>query len=196
MSIKNLIISTHNYGKLNEYKSFFKNLPFNITSAADHNLPEPEETGEDFEDNAILKARASAKITNIMSLGEDSGLIIDSLNGFPGIKTGRWAKEQGGYEQAFKNLEGMLIGKDHSAYFYCAIAIYNPENNHIEIFSGTMNGVLRFPASGSNGFGYDPIFVPDSFDQTLAELNPEIKMQISHRSKCLEQVKNYFHNFR
>jgi len=188
MRFKHLVIASHNPGKLREYKGLFDKFGVEVASAGDLNLPEPEETGTTFQENAELKAKYVGDLTKSVSLGDDGGLVIPALGGHPGIKSARWAKEIGGFKQAHLALEKMLEGKSKDAYFHLVLALYDPDTEITQYFEGKCPGKLSFPARGDEGFGYDPIFIPEGYEQTFAELGVEVKKQVSHRARALKAL--------
>lgn len=186
-----LLIASHNAGKLQEYGRYFSALPVKVLSATDVQVPEPEETGTTFEENALLKAKHAADHSQILALGDDGGLVIDALEGFPGLRSGRWAKEVGGFEAAFKELEERLKGRPSKASFQCVVSLYCPKSKESKSFQGRVDGHLSFPPEGERLFGYDPIFVPEGHTRPLAALGLEVKMKISHRAHCMTQVRSF-----
>lgn len=179
-----LVVASHNKGKVREIADLLKAFDFDVVSAGDLNLPEPEETGSTFAENALLKAHAAAKASGFAALADDSGLCVNALNGEPGIYSARWAGPTKDFSIAMKEVEDRLgDAPDRSAYFICVLALAWPDGR-AEIFEGRVDGTLTFPARGEKGFGYDPIFVPDSFENTFAEMEPESKKAISHRAKA------------
>jgi XTP/dITP diphosphohydrolase len=152
-------------------------------------LPEPEETGLTFEDNAILKARAAADASGIAALADDSGLSVDALGGAPGIYSARWAGETKDFNAAMVRVGRELTAAntaDTSAKFVCVLALAEPHGK-VETFRGEVHGRLVFPPRGTKGFGYDPIFVADGMDETFGEIDPARKHSISHRAKAFEK---------
>lgn len=187
----NLVISSHNKNKISEYNILLNDLNIELYSALQLGIEEPEETGSSFEENALIKAKISGDATGKLSIGEDSGLLINSLEGFPGIRSGRWAKEVGGYKLAFKELESLLENKPLDAYFQIVIALYCPNQKDSKIFQSRLDGFLKFPPKGNQGFGYDPIFVPKGYNKSLSELGQDVKRTLSHRAKCCKLLKDY-----
>jgi XTP/dITP diphosphohydrolase len=183
-----LVIATHNIAKINEYKSLFYNTPVILKTAIELGVSEPEENGKTFAENAYIKAENAANKTGILSLGEDSGLTIKALNGFPGVITGRWAKDIGGYKKAFKELAKKLDGLSKNASFQCTIVLICPKQGQIHEFSESVDGILDFSFINGEGFGYDPIFVPEGYNKTFAQLTMTTKNQISHRGKCCRKL--------
>ena len=185
-----LIVASHNQGKVREIKALLG--PHGITplSAADLGLPEPEETGATFIANAELKARAAADAGKHPALADDSGLWVDALGGNPGIYSARWAGPSKDFRIAMARVEKELLAKgatDFTARFVCALSIAMPQGE-IKSFEGEVHGKLTFPARGTLGFGYDPIFIPDGWDQTFGEIDPQVKIDMSHRAKAFEKL--------
>ncbi len=193
-----LIIASHNQGKVREIRALLDPFGIEPVSAAELDLPEPEETGTTFAENALLKARASAEGANCVALSDDSGLCVTALNNAPGVYTADWA-EAASYEggpgrdwyMAMGKVEGKLaeLGPetDRSAYFICTLALAWPDG-HSEIFEGRAQGNLIWPPRGTLGFGYDPVFQPLGFDQTFAELDPQQKHDMSHRADAFKKL--------
>lgn len=176
-----LLVASHNKGKVREIEELLAPLGFDVQSAA--GLPEPEETGLTFEDNAILKARAAADASGITALADDSGLAVDALDGAPGIHSARWAGPSKDFTAAMARVERELAGRDASAKFVCVLAFAKP-HGEVKTYRGEVRGRLVFPPRGSKGFGYDPIFVADGMRETFGEIDPALKHSISHRAKA------------
>jgi XTP/dITP diphosphohydrolase len=182
-----LILATHNAGKVREIGAMLA--PFNVAvkSAGELNLPEPEETETTFIGNAKLKALAAATAAGIPALADDSGLCVNGLNGDPGIYSARWAGPGKDFGVAMDKVNTALgDNPDRSAFFMCALALAWPDG-HCETFAGRIDGALVWPARGLNGFGYDPIFVPDGFAVTFGEMDPDAKHAMSHRARAFAQ---------
>lgn len=149
-----------------------------------------EETGTTFIENAKLKAETISQKTKLPTIADDSGFCIKALNNEPGLYSARYAEAQGGYDNTFNILEERLKDKDRDASFVCVIAFARPDKP-TEIFEGICNGFVNFPKRGDNGFGYDPIFVPNGMGRTFAELSDDEKCEISHRGLALEKFIEY-----
>ena len=196
-SEKKLIIASHNQGKVEEIRALVLPLGIEVVSAGECDLPEPEETGTTYIENAELKARAAADASGLPSLSDDSGLSVTALGGDPGIYSARWAGPEKNFATAMQRVESELQKQavagttDRSASFVCALTICWPDG-HTESVEGHVHGNLVWPPRGDNGFGYDPIFVPNGHHQTFGEVNPEWKHSVSHRAiafkKLLKQV--------
>jgi XTP/dITP diphosphohydrolase len=188
-----LVIATHNKGKLREFGSLLGFYVKDIVSAGDLGLPEPEETGANFAENAILKARAAAKRTGSPALADDSGLCVNALKGAPGIFSARWGGSTRDFDIAMKRVNDEIGDvKDRSAYFICVLALTWPDG-HSETVEGRVDGEIIWPPRGEGGMGYDPVFVPAGHHHTFAEMPPEEKDALSHRGKAVrELIRNCF----
>lgn len=193
-----LIIASHNQGKVREIRALLAPFGIEPVSVGELNLPEPEETGTTFAENALLKARASAEGANCVALSDDSGLCVTALNGAPGVYTADWAEAdtyEGGpgrdWYMAMGKVEGKLaeLGPDidRSAHFVCTLALAWPDG-HSEVFEGSVQGHLVWPPRGELGFGYDPVFQPIGFKQTFSELDPLQKHDMSHRADAFDKL--------
>ena len=185
---KRLIIASHNQGKVAEFRELLAPLGIDIKSAGDLHLSEPEETGVSFIENAELKALAAATNSGIPALADDSGLVVSALGGEPGIYSARWAGPEKDFAAAMALVEDKLgDSQDRSAYFAAALSLAWPDG-HTESIEGRVTGNLSFPPRGDNGFGYDPIFIADGYDQTFGEMKAAEKHRISHRSNAFDQL--------
>lgn len=190
-----ILIASRNSGKIKEYRELLRDLPLAILSLADDNfsgLPEVEETGQTFRENALLKARAAAGATGLMALADDSGLEVDYLQGAPGVYSSRYAgpgnDDQANNDKLLKALAGVPL-QQRGGRFRCVIALVAPGGK--EFFSeGVCAGRIAFQPSGSKGFGYDPLFLIPSLEKTLAELGPEVKNRISHRAQAIGAMRD------
>lgn len=192
-----LLIATTNKGKVKEIEVLLQQHPINLVSLDQYTCEEPEENGNSFQENAKIKAGYYGKHTGIPSLADDSGLVIPQLDGQPGIYSARWAGENKDFSLAMNIIKEKLFEKNggeyhinDKAYFVCALTIYWPEDDHFETFEGQLHGKLQFPPIGENGFGYDPIFIPEGYTKTLAELEPSLKNSISHRQNAFQKLVN------
>ncbi|MEG3151867.1 RdgB/HAM1 family non-canonical purine NTP pyrophosphatase [Sphingomonas sp. ZT3P38] len=185
-----LVIASHNQGKVREILEMLAPYGIEPVSAADLDLPEPEETGTTFLANAELKALQAADLTGLPALADDSGLCVDALNGDPGIFSARWAGESKDFRVAMQRVNDAIeaTGPDASrdAHFICVLALAWPDG-HVEWFEGRVDGTLVWPPRGTGGFGYNPIFMPIGSDQTFAEM-PDAKKAISHRARAFEEM--------
>lgn len=185
--MRQILIATHNQGKLAEFVSLLAPLGVTAISAGGLGLPEPEETGTSFVENAQLKARAASRAANMPALADDSGISIAALENGPGIFSARYAA--GDYPAAFTRIIAAASQKNEwRARFTCALCLAQPDGS-TATYIGQADGRIAKAPSGAGGFGYDPIFIPHGHEQTFAELGPEMKDKISHRAKAFEQLK-------
>ncbi|HPF78053.1 MAG TPA: RdgB/HAM1 family non-canonical purine NTP pyrophosphatase [Alphaproteobacteria bacterium] len=200
MKIETLVIATHNKGKVAEFEKLLAGTGIILKSAADFNLPEPEETEETFVGNALLKARAAVEMTGLPCLADDSGLEISILDGAPGVYSARWAETPSGerdfnfamqrvHDAVAKSKAGPINGTQ-TANFRAVLALVFP-GGQFELFEGWMDGRLCWPPRGDNGHGYDPIFVPDNYDISFAEMTAEEKNKTSHRGFAVQKFRDY-----
>jgi len=185
-----LVAATHNPGKVVELAALLDGR-FDIASAGELGVSEPDETESTFVGNALLKARHSAQVTGRIALADDSGLSVAALDGAPGIYSARWAGPGKDFALAMRKVEERLEaveGEDFSAWFTCALAVAWPDGPGV-VFEGRVDGRLVFPGRGTNGFGYDPIFAAHGHDQTFGEMAPAAKDAISHRARAFAQLK-------
>ena len=181
-----LVVASHNPGKVREIRDLVAPHGLKTLGAAELGLPEPDETGTTFAENAILKAEAAARASGLPALSDDSGLVIDALGGAPGIYSARWAGPDKDFRIAFARIEEELKksdSPDRRAHFVCALALAAP-GEKTEVFEGRVFGSLTFPPRGDKGFGYDPIFLPEAHRFTFGEMNPDAKHAISHRARA------------
>jgi XTP/dITP diphosphohydrolase len=185
-----LVVASHNPGKVREIAALLDGLAGPVSAASDHGVPEPEETGETFAENAALKAHAVARATGRIALADDSGLVIPALDGAPGIYSARWAGPSKDFavamDKVFEALGGKAEGQD--AHFACALCLAWPDG-HEEAVQGTVHGALTWPPRGDQGFGYDPIFVPSGYRETFGEMPPAQKHAMSHRAEAFAALK-------
>ena len=193
-----LVIATHNAGKLKEISALFAPYGVNCISAGSLGLPEPDETGKTFVENALIKARAAAENSGLPALADDSGLCVAALDDAPGVYTADWAERQWfegppgrDWYMAMGKVEGLLAEKgpqaDRSCWFACVLAIAWPDGESA-VYEGRADGTLTWPPRGTMGFGYDPVFVPLGGNLTFAELQPEEKHRISHRADAFARL--------
>ena len=185
-----LVVATHNGGKARELAEILDGR-FEIVSAGELGLPEPEETEATFAGNALLKARAAADASGLIALADDSGLSVKALDGAPGIYSARWAGPEKDFAMAMKKVEERLEeagAEDFSAWFTSALAVAWPHGPAV-VVEGRVDGTLTFPPRGDRGFGYDPIFVPEGLSQTFGEIEPATKDDMSHRARAFEKLK-------
>ena len=185
-----LVLASHNKGKLREIAALFKGRPFAVTSAADHDVPEPDETEDSFAGNALLKAHHTVAATGKPAIADDSGLVVPVLNGAPGIYSARWAGPNRDFIMAMQKVNGSLAtagGTDRRAHFICVLALAWPDG-HFELFEGRVEGELVWPPRGDRGFGYDPMFVAAGHDLTFGEMDPQEKLDIGHRADAFAKL--------
>lgn len=186
---KTLLIASNNKHKITELKKILENSNFKVISMSEAGFcHEIDETGTTFEENAILKAKAIALEKHTFVFADDSGLEVEALDNRPGVYSARYAGDGASDRDRIDKLLGELKGKtNRKARFVCVIAISAP-NGQVETFRGEVHGKIVDDPKGSHGFGYDPVFVPDGFSQTFAELGAEIKNKISHRAKATQKM--------
>ena len=185
-----LVIASHNAGKVREIRELLGPYGIEPVSAADLDLPEPEETGTTFVANAELKALQAADLSGLPALADDSGLCVDALRGDPGIFSARWAGPDKDFGVAMRLVEerlGAIDDAPRDAHFVCALALAWPDG-HVEWFEGRVDGTLVWPPRGQNGFGYDPMFLPDGETLTFGEMAPEAKTPLTHRAAAFRQL--------
>ncbi len=193
---KKIVIASHNKGKVKEIAELIAPLGLSVVSAAEMNVDEPEETGLTFAENAILKALNTAEKTGLPALADDSGLAIPELGGAPGIYSARWAGADKNFDAAFTRIKKELAEKNIpnangvAAYFVCALCLALPDKT-TQVFEGRIDGTLTFPPRGEHGFGYDPIFIPEKYDITFAEMDSAKKHAMSHRARAFEKFLRY-----
>jgi XTP/dITP diphosphohydrolase len=185
-----LVVATHNPGKARELAEILENR-FQLVTAGELGLPEPEETDSTFIGNALLKARAAADASGLPALADDSGLSVAALGGAPGVYSARWAGPERDFYAAMRKVEERLAeieGEDLAAWFTCALALAWPDGPAV-VVEGRVDGDLAFPPRGTRGFGYDPIFVPAGRDLTFGEMEPAEKDAMSHRARAFAKLK-------
>ncbi len=190
--MQTLLLATSNLHKLEEFRAIFSDMPLRLLSLSDIQLAiDVEETGITFAENAKLKARTYAQMSNMLTLADDSGLEIDALEGAPGVQSARYLGSETSYEERFRvileQLKGLPLDK-RSARFRCVIALVEP-SGYIRMVEGVVEGVIADSPRGSNGFGYDPIFFIPELGKTFAELEPEHKNRISHRARAAQSAR-------
>lgn len=203
LSGRRIVVASHNSGKLKEIAELIAPFGFEARSAAEYNLPEPEETGTTFEENAYIKAHAAALATGLPALSDDSGMCADALGGQPGVYTANWAETADGkrdFGVAMQKVEDLLRQKgatapsDRTARFVAVICLCWPDG-HAEYYRGEAEGHLVWPPRGNLGFGYDPVFMPNGYDRTFGEMTAEEKHgwkpgqaeALSHRARAFQQ---------
>jgi len=202
LDTKTIIVASHNAGKIREIEDLIGPFGFSAKSAAELNFEEPDETGTTFEENATIKALASAKASGLPALSDDSGLVIDALDGAPGVYTANWAETADGtrdFSMAMEKVEKALAEKgatearDRTARFVSVLCLAWPDG-HTELFRGEVEGHVVWPPRGQKGFGYDPVFQPEGYETTFGEMSAEEKhgwkpgdaAALSHRARAFK----------
>ena len=191
---KDLVLATHNFGKIEEFKHLFGKVNFNIKDIGQYAGKTPEETGGSFWANSLIKAREATKLTGLVSLADDSGLCVDILNGAPGIYSADWAIKRDGsrdFDFATNKLLREIKKNDFegpcAAYFICSLILYWPDN-HFEKFEGKIYGEIIWPGKGERGHGYDPVFLPNGYKETFGQMDRWKKNRISHRGLAVNKL--------
>jgi len=185
-----LVIATHNPGKLAEMRELLAPYGIDAISAGELDLPEPDEDGMSFRDNARIKAEAAAKATGLPAFADDSGLVVDALDGAPGIHSARWAGPEKNFRRAMETIEvklyecGATAPEKRKAHFVSALCVAWPDG-HVEDFEARIDGTLVWPPRGDKGFGYDPMFLPDCHTRTFGEMSSDEKHGLPPRGKGL-----------
>ena len=188
-----LVIASHNSGKIREIRDLLKPFGVGVRSSADFGLSEPDETEETFAGNARIKAHYSAGATRLPALADDSGIEVDALDGAPGVHTADWAETPDGrdFDQAMTRtwtmLEECRAPRPRTARFRCTLCLAWPDG-HDEIFEGKAEGRVVWPMRGTRGFGYDPMFVPNGESETFGEMDPARKHSMSHRADAFAKL--------
>ena len=186
-----LVAATHNPGKAKELAALLDGR-FEVLAAGTLGLPEPDETETTFVGNALLKARHAADLSGQIALADDSGMSVAALDGAPGIYSARWAGPGKDFAVAMDKVAERIEetgSEDRSAWFTCALAVAWPNGGPAVVVQGEVHGTLTFPPRGDRGFGYDPIFIPNGYDQTFGEMEPAAKDAMSHRAVAFEKLK-------
>ena len=191
-----VVIATHNAGKLKEMRELLAPHGVEAISAGELDLPEPDETGVTFAENAFIKAHAAAMKSGLPSFADDSGLCVEALGGDPGLDSARWAGPEKDFNAAMAKVEaglqdkGAVAPSQRHAWFISALSVVWPDEHEVAV-EGRVNGVLIWPPRGKAGFGYDPMFLPDGFDRTFGEMTAEEKhglpphgLGLSHRARA------------
>lgn len=203
LDTKTIVVASHNAGKIREIEDLIGPFGFSARSAAELKFEEPDETGTTFEENATIKALASAKAAGLPALSDDSGLVIDALDGAPGVYTANWAEKEDGtrdFAMAMEKVEkalaerGATEAKDRTARFVSVLCLAWPDG-HTELFRGEVEGHVVWPPRGTQGFGYDPVFRPDGYETTFGEMSAQEKhgwkpgdaAALSHRARAFKR---------
>lgn len=193
MKLSKILFASHNAGKIAEIKNMLAPLKINVISALDVSLPDVEETGKTFAENSLLKSQTIAKELGIPCIADDSGLCVDALNGAPGVYSARYAPNRDFDKGIDKLLTEMKQSDDKSrkAHFSCVVSLAYPDGSY-KLFEGRVDGTIAFERmDGQEGFGYDPVFVPDGYDCSFAQMSKEEKNKISHRGRAMQKFKEY-----
>lgn len=185
-----LVVATHNPGKARELTQILENR-FELVTAGQLGLPEPEETETTFVGNALLKARAAAEASGLVALADDSGLSVAAIGGDPGVYSARWAGPDKDFALAMRAVRDRIEASgssDRSCWFTCALAVAWPGGPGL-VVEGRVDGSFAWPPRGDRGFGYDPIFQPDGFSETFGEMDPAAKDAMSHRARAFAKLK-------
>jgi XTP/dITP diphosphohydrolase len=182
-----LIIASHNPGKVVEIGALLAPYRIETIGAGALGLPEPEEIETTFEGNAALKAHAATKASGLPALADDSGLVVPALGGAPGIYSARWTGPTKDFHVAMERVHRELGDKDRRAHFVAVLALAWPDGE-VALFRGEVHGNLTWPPRGERGFGYDPIFIADGYDETFGEIDPDLKHRISHRARAFGKL--------
>jgi XTP/dITP diphosphohydrolase len=195
MKFKEIVFASHNRGKIAEVKQILAPLNISVKSAEDIDLPDVEETGTTFTENSLLKSQTIAKITQMPCLADDSGLCVDALDGAPGVYSARYAPNRDFDKGMDKLLKAMAESpnKSRAAHFSCVLSLSFPDGSY-ELFEGRVDGHISEHKSGTKGFGFDPLFVPDGYDCSFAEMADDEKNKISHRGRAMQKFKEYLQN--
>lgn len=194
-----LLIGTHNPDKARELAELLDGLPWDVKTLADFPpVPVPREDGQSFEENAVAKATYYTHCLGVWSVADDSGLVVDALSGGPGVESAHYAGEGCSYADNNRKLLAALqrvCEQDRTARFVCCAALASPDGTvHVE--TGSVEGRIALDCRGRNGFGYDPLFVPEGYDQTFGELPPPVKRAISHRARAFRKLRAYLESLR
>ena len=195
--IKEIVIGSNNEGKIKEIKDLLPKY-YKITSPKDYGLKSPRENGKTFLKNSLIKAKYFSKKTGKICIADDSGLEVELLNNQPGIYSARWAGKKNNFDLAISKVYKKLSAYDKNwklkkikARFICALTIYGLKKNPIQSI-GIINGKISKKKLGKNGFGYDPIFIPENRKLTFGQISPKLKFRNYHRSKAFKKIKKFF----
>ena len=192
ITLKSIVLASSNTGKLREFRQLLAHKNLTVLPQSDFQIPDADETGLTFVENALIKARHASQLSGLPALADDSGLVIPALDGAPGIYSARYAglerDNQRNIQKVLDNLSG-LTGQQREAHFHCTLVLIKSPNDPDPIVAqGRLNGSITDTPSGSGGFGYDPIFYIEAKSKTAAELSSEVKNRISHRAKALQRL--------
>jgi XTP/dITP diphosphohydrolase len=196
IKIKKILIGTNNQGKYKEIRDLLPN-KITIFGVKKFRILSPKETGKTFKENSLLKAAYFSKKTNLICLADDSGLEIDLLGGKPGIYSSRWSGKNNNFNVAIKKIYKKMTNikknweNENKARFICCMTLFFPSGKSYSS-TGIVKGKISNVKKGKNGFGYDPIFIPDGHEETFGEMEPKLKMSIDHRFKAFIKIKKFF----
>lgn len=195
MTLSEVVFASHNAGKIKEIKELLQPFGINVKSALDMKLPDVEETGSTFAENSLLKSQTISELTGLPCIADDSGLCVDALNGAPGVYSARYAPNRD-FDKGMEKLLAEMAqspNKSRKAHFSCVISLAFP-NGGYELFEGRVDGHIAAEKQGIGGFGYDPLFIPDGFAKSFAQMSKDEKNQVSHRGRAVEKLKAYLKN--
>ncbi|MBR1600665.1 MAG: RdgB/HAM1 family non-canonical purine NTP pyrophosphatase [Alphaproteobacteria bacterium] len=193
MKFDKILFASHNAGKISEIKNMLAPLGITVVSSADVSFPDVEETGKTFAENSLLKSQTIPKTFGIPCIADDSGLCVDALDGAPGVYSARYAPNRDFDKGIDKLLAEMdkSANKSRAAHFSCVVSLAYPDGRY-ELFEGRVDGKISFEKmNGSGGFGYDPVFIPDGYDCSFAQMDKNEKNKISHRGRAMQKFKEY-----
>lgn len=193
MKINKILFASHNVGKIKEIKNMLEPLGISVITSAEAIFPDVEETGSTFAENSLLKSQTIAASMGVPCIADDSGLCVDALDGAPGVFSARYAPNRDfdkGIDKLLAEME-KSTNKSRKAHFSCVISLAYPDGRY-ELFEGRVDGKIAFEKMyGEGGFGYDPVFVPDGYDCSFAQMSKEDKNKISHRGRAMQKFKEY-----
>lgn len=196
--MKELIVASRNKGKVAEIKELLSGLPYKVTSLFEYpHLPDVVEDGKTYKANALKKAYTIAKLTGCMTVSDDSGIEVRALDNAPGIYSARFAgegkTEKQKNQKLFRLLKGVPMSKRQARY-RCVLALVDGKGRQMGVLEGRCSGLIAMKERGSNGFGFDPLFVVKRYNKTFGELDPSIKAKISHRARALKKLRRLLEN--
>ncbi|MBR2136711.1 MAG: RdgB/HAM1 family non-canonical purine NTP pyrophosphatase [Alphaproteobacteria bacterium] len=197
MNVKELIFASRNAGKIAEIKDMLSPLGIEVKSALDLDLPDVEENGATFAENSLLKSQTIAHYTGLPCIADDSGLCVEALGGGPGVYTARYAPNRDfdkGMDKLLTEMKNSPI-KSRKAWFCCVLSLAFP-NGRYELFEGRVDGTIAEKKSGTTGFGFDPLFIPDGYTCSFAQMNKEEKNAISHRGRAMKKFQNFLQHLK
>lgn len=192
--MKTLVLASNNVNKIKEIGSLLKDYDIEVKGLKELGLGDPVEDGKSFAENAMVKAKYAFDKTGLPTLADDSGFCVNSINGFPGLCSARFAESAGGYPEAMKILNDCSNINDKSAHFITSLAFIYKKGDKIEkqFFEGIIDGKFTYPARGTNGFGYCPCFTPNGYSETFAEMSNDERIKMNHRAIALKKFLDFF----